>query len=308
MVSRRVILSLIATVIVPFAAIADGPAVSGQNAKLSAEGGVRNSDGTFLALGSYSLPVGTDLGLQMDGALGTIDDKIMGGGGLHFFTRDPDAYLFGVYGSYHSWNSIDIWRVAAEAEVYINRFTFGGIAGYENVDVPGFSNGLAVIDQDDAHFFTNLQLAYYPVDNLKLAGGYRYVSEASLGTADAEYLIQDAGAPVSIFARGDFGEAEFNRVMGGLRVYFGADPNKSLIERHRTEDPRNYVPEFPVLQTRNASNGSSTPSTPPQCQIDDDYIVTNVANGECICPSGTSYAGGAPQTVSGGLYSCGNLD
>lgn len=268
--------------------------MSGDSAKLSVEGGSRDSDGTFLALGSYTLPVGTSFGLQLDGGVGSIDGDTLGGGGLHFFTRDPDKYLLGVYGSYHTWNSIDIWRTAAELELYAGRFSFTALAGYESVDVPSFSGGLAVLEQDDDHAFANIQLAYYPIDNLKLSGGYRYVSEVSLGTASAEYLMQHAGAPISLFAKTDVGEDAYNRVTGGLKIYFGADPNKTLIVRHRTEDPQNYVPEFPVLQS---SSGL------PQCQLGGDNEVTNVSNGQCICPPGTVEAGGRPTNV-GSNFAC----
>lgn len=275
--------------------------MSAQSAKFSVEGGTRESEGTFLALGSYTLPVGTQLGLQMDGAVGAIDEKTMGGGGLHLFTRDPEHYLIGVYGSYHTWDSIDIWRTAAEVELYSGRFSFTALAGYENVDVPSFSDGLAVLNADDGHAFANLQLAYYPVDNLKLSGGYRYVSEMSLATASAEYLIQGSAAPISVFAKADVGEESFDRVTGGLKVYFGADPNKTLIQRHRTEDPQNYVPEFPVLHTAGGNGGL------PICVADDDdYVVTSPSNGQCICGSNQPNAGNPAQSNGYGGYSCSN--
>lgn len=239
---------------VPSIAVADGgPAVSGPNGKFSVEGGQYDDEGSVLALGSFSIPLGYSFGLQADGAVGTIDDEVMGGGGVHLFTRDPSKYLLGVYASYHSWDSIDIWRTAAEFEFYLSRVSLTGLAGYESVDVPTTQNGLPVLNTDDDHFFGRADLAYYPADNFKISGGYRYVSETSLGTASAEYLFQGAGVPVSLFAKGDFGEKQYNRITGGVKVYFGADPNKSLIDRHRTEDPPNYTPVFPNLET--ATNG-----------------------------------------------------
>ena len=243
-----------ALLLVPSIAVADGgPAVSGPNGKFSVEGGQYDDEGSVLALGSFSIPLGYSFGLQADGAVGTIDDEVMGGGGVHLFTRDPSKYLLGVYASYHSWDSIDIWRTAAEFEFYLSRVSLTGLAGYESVDVPTTQNGLPVLNTDDDHFFGRADLAYYPADNFKISGGYRYVSETSLGTASAEYLFQGAGVPVSLFAKGDFGEKQYNRITGGVKVYFGADPNKSLIDRHRTEDPPNYTPVFPNLET--ATNG-----------------------------------------------------
>jgi hypothetical protein len=115
-----------------FAADADElPAVSGPNGKFSVEGGTFDDQGLALALGSFAVPLGHSFGLQADGAFGEIDSHPAGGGGLHLFARDPSHYLLGVYGSYHTWESVDVWRAAAEGEVYINRFSISGIAGYE---------------------------------------------------------------------------------------------------------------------------------------------------------------------------------
>ena len=157
------------------------PAVSGTNGKLSVEGGQYDGDQSFLALGSYTLPLGHSFGLQADGALGRIDEDAMGGGGLHLFTRDPSSYLLGVYGSYHTWNSIDIWRAAAEFQLYVRRFSLNGLAGYEGVEVPTTAAALTVLNTDDDHIFGQVDLAYYPIDDLKLYVGYSYVNETSLG-------------------------------------------------------------------------------------------------------------------------------
>jgi hypothetical protein len=281
---------LIAGLVVPTdastGALAGGPAVSGPSAKFSVEGGQSGNDDSFLALGSYTMPLGTAFGLQADGAIGTMDDEVMGGGGLHLFTRDPSSYLLGVYGSYHTWDDIDIWRTAAEVELYVDRFSLSGLAGYESVDVPTTKNGLLVLNTDDDHFFGHAELAFYPIDNLKLSGGYRYVSETSLGTAGAEYLFQGAGAPISVFAKGDFGEDEFNSVTGGLKVYFGADPNKTLIRRHRTEDPQNYTPMFPQIVTQ-APSSSPTPDDDACDQDDFDASILPSSElfdpAQCVC-------------------------
>ena len=201
-----------------------GPAVSGPNGKISVEGGSYEDEAAGIALGSFGVPLSHSFGLQFDGAVGTIDDELLGGGGVHLYTRDPSSYLLGVYGSYHTWDDINIWRTAAEAELYLGRFSLSGLGGYESVEVPSYSGGLLVLNQDDEHFFGHLDLAYYPLDNLKLSAGYRYESEISLGTAKAEYLLSGFETPISVFARGDFGEEDYTSVSGGLKVYFGADP------------------------------------------------------------------------------------
>jgi hypothetical protein len=269
-----------------------GPAVSDPNGKFSVEGGQYDGEQSVLSLGSYTLPLGHSFGLQADGALGRIDQDLMGGGGLHLFTRDPSSHLLGAYGSYHTWNGVDIWRAAAELQLYLDRFSLDGLGGYESITVPSTGVGLTAIDPHDDHVFGQVDLAYYPIDDLRLYVGYRYVTETSLGGAGIEYLMRAFDSPISMFAKADFGDKEFNRITGGLKFYLGPNPQKSLIERHRTEDPENYTPKFPAVS-----------QALPQCTLDPDFIVTSPANGQCICPSGTVQAGGFP-VFSGGAYHC----
>jgi len=239
-------------------AIADnsGAAVSAPSGKFSVEGGSYNDEGAVVALGSYAIPLGQTLGLQFDTAVGSLESKVMGGGGVHLFARDPSSYLLGVYGSYHTWDAIDIWRAAVEAEVYLGRFTLGGLAGYESVDVPSTSNGLPVITLDDDHFFAQTDLTYYVTDDFKLYGGYRYLNEVSFGAAGVEFLFRAGDVPLSVFANGNFGDGEYTRITSGFKVYLGEAPSKTLLARNRTSDPDNYTPVFPVLSAR------STPSDP----------------------------------------------
>jgi hypothetical protein len=285
---------LIAFLMVPAGAMAQGPAVSDPNAKLSLEGGQYDGSQSALALGSYAIPLGHEFGLQADGALGRIDEDTMGGGGLHLFTRDPSRYLLGLYGSYHTWEAIDIWRAAAEVQLYVGRFSLDGLGGYESVTVPGTIGGLTVLDPHDDHVFGQVDLAYYPSDDLKLYGGYRYVNEASLGAAGIEYLLRASDSPVSLFAKADFGEAQYDRITGGLKFYLGPNPQKSLIARHRTEDPENYTPMFPRLSEAGGAR---------QCTVNSVMMVTSPANGQCICPA-ASFQAGSPPTPFNGAYVC----
>ncbi len=274
----------------------DLPAISGINGKISAEGGAFDDSGAGIALGTLGVPLGHYLGLQADGAIGTIDGETMGGGGLHLFTRDPSSYLLGVYGSYHTWDSIDIWRLAGEAELYLGRFTLSALAGYENVEVPNLSDGLVVLTQDDQHFFGQFDASYYVTDDFKLSAGYRYLNESSFGAASAEYLIRGFEVPVSLFARGYYGDGDYNAVTGGLKIYFSDDPNKSLIDRNRRDDPENYLPVFPKLATKAGT---------PVCKVSAPADETTTT--DCICPSGTVHAGGHPQTITIGVprFFCG---
>jgi hypothetical protein len=269
------------------------PAVSDPSAKLSVEGGQYDKDQSALALGIYTVPLGHAFGLQADGALGRIGEDTMGGGGLHLFTRDPARYLLGAYGSYHTWDGIDIWRAAAEVQLFAGRFSLEGLGGYESVAVPGTVGGLPVLDPHDDHLFGQADLAYYPVDDLKLYGGYRYVNETSLGAAGVEYLMRAFGSPVSLFAKCDFGEEQYNRITGGLKFYLGPSPEKSLITRHRTEDPENYTPMFPALSE----------VARRQCTVNGALVVTSPLNGQCECPA-SSFQPGLPPTPFNGAFVC----
>jgi hypothetical protein len=261
--------------------------VTTPNAKVSLEGGQYDDDGAALALGSYTIPLGHSFGLQADGALGNIADNMMGGGGVHLFTRDPSTYLLGVYGSYHTWDSIDIWRLAGEFQLYLDRYSLDGLAGYEGVRLPATNGALVLLDPNDDHFFGQVDLSFYPVPDLRLYGGYRYVNETSLAGAGIEYLMRGV-APVSAFAKADFGDQQYNRITAGLRIYLNGD--KSLIDRHRTEDPENYTPMFPRLDM-----AAST----PVCTVNSTMTVVSPANGQCLCPPGTFQPGQGPTPFNG---------
>ncbi|MFA5902112.1 MAG: hypothetical protein WC829_23720 [Hyphomicrobium sp.] len=276
------------------------PAVSGPNGKLSVEGGSFDNEAAGIAQGSFAMPLSPWLGLQADGAVGSVDDEVLGGGGLHLFTRDPSSYLVGAYGSFHTWDSIDIWRIAGEAELYLGRVSLEGLAGYESVEVPSTVGGLEVLTPDDKHFFSEADIAYYITDDFKVYGGYRYVNETSLGAAGAEYLIRGSDVPLSLFARGDFGNEDYASVTGGLKVYLSGDPQKSLIDRHRMDDPQTYMPVFPKLVTKTAT--ASTESN--LCKVSGPaFVVTSPADGNCICPS-NSLTPGVPPGAFGGSFVC----
>jgi hypothetical protein len=279
----------------------DFPAVSGPNGKLSVEGGGSADDGEGVATGSFALPLGHAFGLQADAAVGSFDDEILGGGALHLFTRDPSRYLFGVYGSYHTWDEINIWRAALEGELYIGRVTLEGLGGYESLDAPELLDGFTVLTLDDNHLFGQADAGYYITDDFKIYAGYRYINERSFGAAGTEYLIRGLDVPVALFARGDFGDEFVQNVTGGVRIYLSDDPDKSLIDRHRKDDPKVYAPTFPTV----APGSTSTAKNLPQCTSSGTW-VTNPSNGQCICPTGSPYAGSKPQVGSGG-YSCQNL-
>jgi hypothetical protein len=294
----RLLAAAILTTPQPFVAYADeygsGPAVSGFNTKLSVEGGAYDGDGSGLLQGSLTTPLGHAFGLQFDGALGTVGSDVLGGGGVHLFTREPSSYLLGFYGSFHTWDSINISRFAAEGELYRGRFTLSGIAGLESVDVPSTKGGLTVLNTDSDHFFTELDLSYYPRDNVRLSVGYHYENEKSFGAAAIEYMPQWNGAPMSLFATGNFGESGDTQITAGIRLYLGADRNKTLIRRQREDDPGSYLPVFPSLVTQAVTTNF--------CPASGNFTLT--AYPSCTCPTGTVNAGSDPFTDGKALGNC----
>ena len=214
-------------------------AVSGFNAKTSGSGGFFDSEANdgerVQGEASLALPLGCLLGLQLDAGFGDLGGDEAGGVAAHLFTRDPNQYLFGAYGSYSAIDNVDIWRVGAEAQLYLNNVSFEVLGGFEDADVTG------------SDFFTASNVAFYPTDNLRLSLGYEHFQEVDAATAGFEWQVDGLGLPVSLFANGAVGDNHFATAYAGITLYFGGE-EKSLIRRHREDDPTNDVMKLLVKQ------------------------------------------------------------
>jgi hypothetical protein len=212
------------------------PAVSGINGKIEAAGGWADiddlgDDELFRGGAAISFPVGDMFGIQADlTALDSYGETAVGGA-LHGFTRNPDSYLLGVYGGYVDTGSGDAWYVGPEAELYIENFTIEAIGGYMDVSGSGSSS-------DD--FYALGTLALYATDNLRLSIGASTIAGFGSGNAGLEWFMGDTGIPASLTLDGQFGEDGFAAVTAGFNIYFGGE-DKSLIRRHREDDPRLYT-------------------------------------------------------------------
>ena len=244
------------------------PAVDGINAKLEVFGGLtqrlsQDPTAPFFQrnqwrpasglLGSVTFPVGNSFGLQLDGGIATGGGVFSAALGGHAFWRDPSKALFGVYASgtrYSRAGGIVVGRVAPEAEIYLGRVTLQGVAGVEFGSNKGYTYGypwfvpgttFLTLNQNAVRtrFFDIASIAFYPVDDLKLAVGQRYVFGKLAAAASAEYLVTHGPTAVSVFAEGRLGQRGASAVFGGLKVYFG-QRDKSLIRRHREDDPINH--------------------------------------------------------------------
>ena len=186
------------------AAVAGEPAVSGPNGKFAVEGGGGADDGEGVATGSFALPLGHDFGHagRRRGRILRRRDAWRHGA-LHLFTRDPSRYLFGVYGSYHTWDpDPHLARGVGRRALHRPRHARRARRLREALTYPNVVNGFAVPSLDDDHLFGQADAGYYITDDFKIYAGYRYINETSFGAAGTEYLIRGLrGAGGTVRAR-----------------------------------------------------------------------------------------------------------
>ena len=209
------------------------PAVSELNGKLNIAGGGVETLSVYFIEGSVTAPLGHSFGLQVDGLGGLHDGDGMGGGAAHLFWRDPALGLVGLYGSGFA-NTAGVnytaGNVGIEAALYVGRFTVEGLVGGQ------------FVDELDSDVFGLATVAYYPIDDLRLHGGYRYWFGEHTGTVGFEWQLpgqNDDSINFGLFADAQFRENEAG-AWGGLRVFFGSQ--KPLIRRHREDDPIALMP------------------------------------------------------------------
>jgi len=236
----------------------DLPAVSGLNGKAAILGGSFDGDGGGLADLSVSLPLGHAFGFQADGLFGYIggDQGGVAGGGGHLFWRDPGIGLLGGYGAAMSTGGDAFYRYAGEGQLYLGPLSFEGYLGHDEADV------------EDGIFWQTIA-AYYLSDDLRLSGGASYSNwrdgdlsgPGTVGVLGIEYQASSNDTyGLSLFGEARSDGDDYTAVWGGIRLYFG--DNKSLIRRHREDDPNGLVPG-------GNSNGPDTPnSNPPPPPLD----------------------------------------
>jgi hypothetical protein len=223
-----------------WALAAEQPAVSALNGKVELGVGTVDTDtlgNDELLYGgaSLSIPLADRYGVQIDFSVTDIYGETAVGGGGHLFTRDPGSYLVGFIGGYSDLGSAEAGWGGVEAELYLDKFSIEAAAGAVDVDYDAGSDltkGFGLID-----------VAYYAQENLRLSVGASSIAEFESGHVAAEWMIDSM--PLSI--KGDVGVGEDDLVHAsvGLSFYFGGnDAGKSLIRRHREDDPRNRALEI----------------------------------------------------------------
>ncbi|MEP1208230.1 MAG: hypothetical protein ABJM29_08325 [Rhizobiaceae bacterium] len=219
------------------------PAVSGVNAKLDFSylytdlGGPVDDVHGAAVVGSLSAPLGQRFGWQIDAGLsrndagnpvGDIDQYGIAG---HVFTRDPSVGLLGVYAHYLNTDfglvELDSYRYGIEAEWYLNQVSLEGFAGADHVDG-------GAIDQTYANL--DFTAAYYINDNTRIEAGVNLKFDETVATIGFEAILPMFHNNTSIYTNASFGD-DATSVRAGLRIYFG-EQGKSLIDRHRQDDPK----------------------------------------------------------------------
>ena len=228
----------------PLAASPD-PAVSGPNFKIAGFGGWLDGKADFGSygsglgggLGSLTIPLGAQFGLQVDGIAGSWGGDTFYGTGGHLFWRDPQRGMLGAYGSWlrldrGDWPflsrgaGVDVTTFMGEGEVYWNSFTLRTVAGWEGGDIT-------------SRFTARTDLAWYATPDLELSVGHRYVGGNNALALKGEWLtpttLGSTGARASLFAEARIGEDDYRGIWGGIRLYFGK--SQTLIDKHRRDDP-----------------------------------------------------------------------
>ncbi len=199
------------------------PAVSGLNGKIEALRGDLDGDMLSAAAGSLSFPLTRSFGVQIDGLLADYSATPTKGAGGHLFWRDPNQGLIGAVASSADFNGTVINRFGLESEAYLGPFTLAATAGWQNGESRKTGWG-------------NLDLRWYPVDNLVLEIGAAAVSGTRAGHLGFEWQPLSGYAPgLAFFADGAIGTKDYDHALGGIRMYFGA--SKPLKARHREDDP-----------------------------------------------------------------------
>lgn len=210
------------------------PAVSGPNGKFELDlGGLSDpSSAIFRAGASFSLPIGDRFGLQGDLAVGSFADEWVGGGALHAFTRDPSSYLLGVTAGVVAADGAVLGAIGPEAELYLDRISLEAWAGWAAIDYD------SMLPDDDGFFFIG-DLAYYPTDDWRISLGVASILDSASLKLATEYQFGSFGMPFSGTGEVRAYDTGAWSAKIGIKGYFGGDESKSLIDRHRQDDPPN---------------------------------------------------------------------
>jgi hypothetical protein len=213
-----------------------GEAVSGPNGDVGFSAGNMDGSNGRNFMGSFSVPVGSNFGLQVDALFTDVSARDFYGMGAHLFWRDSEKGLIGLTGGEVRENdTLDSWEGGVESEYYLGRVTLGAQGGIANIDYN--CGSLPFIETDETDYYASTKVGFYPIDDLCLSLSYTRVFDNGLVQAQVEYQTPLDG--VSLFTDLAQGDNNYDHALVGLRYYFGKE--KSLILRHRQDDPPNVL-------------------------------------------------------------------
>lgn len=212
-------------------------AVSEVNGKLgTAAGSFDSNDGNTFE-GSISMPIGEELGIQLDGYYADVEDVDFGGVGAHFFWRDNKVGLLGLSAGALNGDHLDSYEFSVEGEYYLGQLTLGARAGYAEID---YDDSVPFIETRKGNAFGKLYAGFYALEDLWISASVESRFDNTYYGVDVEYQTPIDG--LSIFGNATNGENNYDHAYVGLRYYFGG--KKSLQDRHRKDDPKNMLIEM----------------------------------------------------------------
>lgn len=203
------------------------PAVSELNGKTEGFAGNINGSATENLAGSITAPVGESLGLQLDLLEGDIGPEQLHGTGTHVFWRDSQQGLAGLTLSHVELGQFEGTRYGFEGEYYQKQWTLSGQLGHQTGDI------------DDSNYI-NAALSWYPWQEAVMTLADTTADGINIISLETEYQFMPHVVPgLSIFVQAGNGDQEHDHLLIGIRYYIGSD--KSLIQRHREDDPINNL-------------------------------------------------------------------
>jgi len=233
------------------------PAVSGLNGKWEFDPGFLTGGGLIRAAGSLSVPLGDRFGVQGDAmATWTSNQGLIYAGALHAFTRDPQRYLAGLTGGIVVAPGATLTAIGGEGELYLDQFSLEGWAGFANLNYVD----PAMLDKNG--LFAIGDMAYYATPDWRFQLGGSYVLGDLSAHAGTEYLFRGLGAPISGVADARYHANGSYTFTVGIKGYFGGnDDNKSLIDRHRQDDPPDRA--IDLFNAAGSQLFATAPGAPP---------------------------------------------
>ena len=240
--------------------------------------------------GALSMPLGGQFGLQVDVTGGSLERRGFGSIGGHLFWRNPSQGLVGLYVNHVHWNEfggVHATHVAAEGEIYAGPWTLQAIVGAEfgnsasniitatsvtppAIGFPGAVSTATLLQTYDVktRFMDQVNLKYYLTENWNGYVGHRYLGGHNALALGSEMALPLGGGVMgSAFVEARLGSRDFEGVWGGLKVYLGRK-DKSLIRRHREDDPIHWDTLFSILGNFHQNISGSTQGIdplPPVC-------------------------------------------